>query len=198
MKIEEEFEIFFDIVWHAKHMFCLYCKLYEESEDRIELLRKTAAEFFADLQKMWHEYVLLDVCKLTDSCKNGNLTINYFVCRYKNDFSKEEEKRIQKIMDLIMCFRERVKPPRHKIIAHIDKKTAVDNKPLGGFSDKEKQLGMQMSQMIEQFYDNLQEIINIVSSKIHGISPDKYLKPLDPTGNAAEELISLLLKVDNK
>lgn len=51
-----------------------------------------------------------------------------------------------------------------------------------------------MCQMIEQFYDNFEEIINIISSKIYGSTPEKYLKPLDPSGIAAEELMSLLKK----
>ena len=191
VRIDKEFEVFFNITWHARHMFRLYCKLYEESEDRIELLRRSADEFFADLQTMWQDHVLLDICKLTDSYEDGNLTIDYFVCSHKNNFSKEEDARIQEIMSSIECFRGKIKPSRHKIIAHIDKKTAVDNKSLGGLSVEEIAAGKQMCQMIEQFYDNVQEVINIVSSKMYGDSSERYLKPLDPTGNAAEEFIML-------
>lgn len=197
-KAKKEFDIFFNIAWHARHMFRLYCKLYEENEERIELLNKSASEFFGDLQTMWHEHILLDICKLTDSCENENLTIDYFKCRYKNEFSDIEEARVQEIMNSISCFRDRIKKARHKSIAHIDKKVAVNNEPLGGLSEEEVREGKQMYQMIEQFYDNLQEIINIISSKIYGSTPEEYLKPLDPTGNAAEELISLLTRAYKK
>jgi len=197
-KEKKEFDIFFDIAWHARHMFCLYCKLYEESEDRIELLKKTANEFFADLQKMWHEHILLDICKLTDSCESGALTIRYFKCRYEDEFSDVEETRVQEIMNSIECFRDRIKKSRNKVITHIDKRVAVNNERLGGLSEEEIREGKQMCQMIEQFYDNFEDIINIISSKIYGNTPESYLKPLDPSGIAAEELISFLEKAHAK
>jgi hypothetical protein len=197
-KAKKEFDIFFNIAWHARHMFRLYCKLYEESEDRIELLNKSASEFFADLQTMWHEHILLDVCKLTDSCENGVLTISYFTCRYENQFSEEEEAIVKEIMNSVERFRLRIKKARNKVIAHISKKEAMNNEPLGGLSDEEMREGKQMYQMIDKFYDNLQKIINIISSKIYGSAPEEYLMPLDPTGNAAEELISLLTKAYKK
>lgn len=81
---------------------------------------------------MWHEHILLDICKLTDSCESGNLTIRYFKCKYENEFSNVEETRVQEIMNSIECFRDRMKKPRNKSIVHIDKKVAMNNEHLGG------------------------------------------------------------------
>lgn len=195
--VEEEFETFFNIAWQARHMFRMYCKLYEESEDRINLLKKSASEFFGDLQKMWYEQVLLDICKLTDPCKGGNLTINYFLCKCSDKFSDDEIKRIKNLSTQSVLLKK-ARLPRNKLIAHIDRKATMNGKPLGGLSDEELKSGRQMYQMIEQFYDDLQEIVNVVSSKIYGDNSEKYLKFLDPTGNAVEELISLLEKAGKK
>lgn len=191
MSLKEEFEAFFNIAWHSRHMFCMYCRLYEEDEDRIALLNRVAGEFFGDLQKMWHEHVLLDICKLTDSSK-GDLTINYFLSKISDKFT-DDEKRKKKEFDLL-CenLQKKFKPARNKIIAHIDKGTLLAGNSLGGLSCEEQQIGLPMHQIIDQFYDKLEEIINIVSSKLCGNSVEEYLKPLDPTGNATEELISFL------
>jgi len=194
-KAKKEFEAFFNIAWDARHKFCLYTILYEQSEDRIKLLNESASEFFGVLQEMWHEHILLDICRLTDPCEGRNLTIDYFICRYKHEFSCEEETQVKEIMNLIESFRNRNKKPRNKILTHIDKETVLSNKPLGGLTAAEIREGKQMCEMIEQFYDNLEKIINIISSKIYGNKPEDYVKPLDPTGNAAEELIFLLKKI---
>ena len=192
--MREELKTFFDIAWHSKHMFCMYCKLYEHDETRINLLKSVSSEFFGDLQSMWHEQILLDICKLMDPCRGKNLTVDYFLCKLSNQFTGEETVRIEKFVKDADPLLNKARQPRNKFIAHIDKEKTMAGRPLGGLSNNEIEAGMQMCKMINDFYDNFQDILNVISSKINGSTPEEYLMPLDPTGVVAEEFISFLEK----
>jgi len=192
--MREELKTFFDIAWHSKHMFCMYCKLYEHDEARINLLNSVSSEFFGDLQSMWHEQILLDICKLMDPCRGKNLTVDYFLCKLSNQFTGGETVRIEKFIKDADPLLKKARQPRNKFIAHIDKKKTMVGLPLGGLSSDEIKDVKQMCIMINDFYNDFQDILNLISSKINGSTPEEYLMPLDTIGIAAEEFISFLEK----
>ena len=151
----KEFDIFVNIVCHSFHVFRQYCVLYEESEKRIELLNEVARCFFADLQNMWHEHILLDVCKLTDPSiqgKNRNMTLNYWIEHIDSRLNHTQRQEINAAKIICDETREKVFDARRKIIAHIDYAVTSKNKSLGAISREE----------LNYFYQQVQIIMNII------------------------------------
>ena len=65
-----------------KIVFNEYIILYETNKVRRQLLGKVAQNFFSQLHDILIEYILLNMCKLTDpahSHKRDNLTVEYMI-----------------------------------------------------------------------------------------------------------------------
>ncbi|HXW72367.1 MAG TPA: hypothetical protein VEK34_13140 [Methylocella sp.] len=158
-----------DIAIFAKH--CVFMRsiyrhsriLFEEStEEDKACMSRTAPIFFGDLNKMFVEYIILQVCKITDPAKdlrkNDNHTIAFLLQHY--DFSADDPmKQILEELDAqLQAFRGKLLPARNKLISHSDRDAILAGKALGGASQSEW----------NQFWLNLQEVICIIYKKVFG------------------------------
>lgn len=161
--IIREFNIFLDIVRHSYHMFSQYCLLYENNKQRSDILEEVAHHFFYDLQGMWIERGLLDMCKLTDPAvqfNKTNMTLAYWIKEFEGELSTQERATIDTSCAICIEKREKVVNARSKVIAHIDYNVAISKKVLGKIEKQE----------IEEFYNNIAIVLDILSHKL-GIGP---------------------------
>jgi len=118
----------------------IYAELFEDEQSEV-LMEKTARSFFVDLGSIMHCYLLLECAKITDRAKTGdkeNLTIDNLIesIEWPSDIRKE----LEALREKTMPFTNHILPARHKLCAHTDKKTVLEDRMLGEFppgEDKE-------------------------------------------------------------
>ncbi len=179
--MKEELKRFFDQCIWTRNIYDEYRDLYEKGDERLGLYKEIAFGFFQDLNIVLIDYLLLNMCKITDPASSGNkdnLTVKYILSKMEPEIV--EELKLEELSNKIHEFTEHILLARNKIIAHIDKNVAISNEPLGGFSDED---GI-------AFWENLQELVN----RLHRHYFDGPL-PLDTVRpNGAEDLIFALKK----
>ena len=107
-------------IW-LRFVFDEYRDLYEGNTTRVRLLHEVAPKFFYKLNLILVEYILLNMCKLTDPARSGkddNLTVEYILEII--DEQKSRELGLDELSDKIHSIRKHIKPARNKIIAHND------------------------------------------------------------------------------
>ena len=136
--------------------------LFEDSSaDERDHMGQAAPIFFGDLRHVFVEYVILQVCKITDPPKfgaNENETVSFLIEHY--DFSGEPEslQRLNELWKELSAFRVKVLPARNKLISHADREASRVGTPLGQASDEEW----------ANFWMQLQEIVTIIHEKVIG------------------------------
>ncbi len=156
--------------------FCIYMRgvfehlkiLYELSNatDKADM-KSVAPVFFGDLNHILIEYVIQQICKITDpEIKVGkqNHTVEFFV--NNADFTGEigtpeaPEKlaRMEKLKTEMGSFREKLKPARDKLISHLDREAVLADANLGIASTEEW----------NAFWANLQEFVAILHERYVG------------------------------
>ena len=182
MITKEVIEQFCDQCYIIISRYKEYFFLYEsDNKERLDLLNKTARDFFHNLQGILIERIFLDICKITDSSGSGeknNLTIKYILKEIEQD--AKEKLGLDELSNKIHKFRECIVSARNKIIAHHDLKTITSNKILGVFSRSDD----------DAFWKNLQEFVN----KIHNHyfeNPFNFDDIVDCTDNAEYLILAL-------
>jgi hypothetical protein len=140
-------------VW-VRLVFNEYRILYESGQARRELLDEVAKNFFRPLNKILVEYILLNMCKLTDpagSRQDGNLTVKYILKLIGPETAKQLG--LDKLSQSIHSLRPHILDARNKIIAHLDKETALSKGFLGAFP---RETG-------DAFWRDLEEFVNRVN-----------------------------------
>lgn len=142
MTLEQDIEIF---TGHCVFMRSIYLhgrSLFEiSSADDRALMEQTAGIFFGDLSRVLVEYVVLQVCKITDPArdprKNDNHTIAFLL--EHSDFSSDPLtlKRLSDLHDKLLAFRKKLLPARNKLISHSDRDSILAGLQLGAASDEE-------------------------------------------------------------
>jgi AbiU2 len=161
----EDIEIFANYCVFTRSIYLHARDLFETSsaEDKA-LMGTTASTFFGDLSRVLNEYIILQVCKITDVARdnrnNDNYTIAFLLEHY--DFSSDPPilKRLTELHASMQEFRQKILPARHKLIAHLDRAAILAARPLGAATDDEW----------NQFWLDLQEFIYIVHRKVTGSS----------------------------
>ncbi|MDD5327801.1 MAG: hypothetical protein PHY02_08320 [Phycisphaerae bacterium] len=181
MITQEIIKQFCDQCYTTRALYKEYSYLYEDNKERLDLLNKTARDFFLNFQGILKNHILLDICKITDSAtlgKNSNLTIKYILKEIKQE--DKNNLGLDELSDKIHKFRKCIVDARHKIIVHFDFETIKYNKTLGGFSKNDN----------EEFWENLQEFVNKIH--IHYFnSPFILDKITDCTYNAKDLILAL-------
>jgi len=143
----------FHVHWlvRVRHIFKV---LFEDEQPSCQtLMEKTAPSFFADLNRILQEYLLLECAKITDPAITGkyeNFTVACLVQKitWPNEDVLKELESLQKITQE---FRGDVDCARNKLLAHLDTGAVLSGKPLGAFAEgRDKTL-----------FDALQKICNI-------------------------------------
>jgi hypothetical protein len=137
--------------------------LFETSSanDRDRMTR-AAPTFFGDLSKMFVEYMILQVCKITDPAqdfrKNDNHTIAFLLKHY--DFSSDPAtlQRLNQLDGRLQAFRQLLLPARNKLISHADREAIRAGQSLGGAPQSEW----------DEFWLNLQSMVGIIYEKVFG------------------------------
>ena len=120
---------------YARSLYMHYKAIYEETPLRKNPLRKSSPYFFGDLGWMFREYIILQVCKLTDPPEDGrgneNLTVKLLTANadFSTDLAGAVELRAR--AEKIEQFRSQLKPARDEIISHADRKSILVGRPLG-------------------------------------------------------------------
>jgi len=158
-----------------------YRVLFEDKQPSCQtLMEKTASSFFADLNRILQEYLLLECAKITDPATTGNhenFTVDCLVRNICWPDDKNILKELESLQAITEEFRSYIGPARNKLLAHLDRTAVLSGEPLGGFPEgKDK-----------DFFDALQRICDITHKacfdKIYG-----YMSPI-PLGGG--DVISL-------
>lgn len=118
-----------------------YNSLYETNQETLDLLEDCSYDFFYDLQIILSEYLILNMCCLTDPVFSGNdqtkenLTINNLLETLP--LPPEIKSTLQGKVDDLKKITEPLKDARNKIIAHADKQVYLSNQTLGALKKEE-------------------------------------------------------------
>jgi len=166
-------------VW-VRTLFNEFEILFEHSAKRLKLLEEVAHHFFFDLNRILLEYLVLNMCKLTDpphSRSDDNLSVAYILELVGQ--KKSIELGLDEHSEKIHAIKEYIKPARHKVIAHLDKDASLSEKTWGEFPEK---IG-------DSFWANLQTFVD----KVHNLYFGDGIFPLDAVNpSGAEDLIEAL------
>lgn len=120
----------------AQSIYMHYRAVYEEAELKAHPLKIMSPYFFGDLNHMLREYIILQVCKLTDPATdargNENLTVEFFTANSDFGMGSDPMTTLRSRAEKIRNFRRKIKPARDKIVSHYDRKSIMNRKPLGG------------------------------------------------------------------
>jgi AbiU2 len=119
--------------------------------------------FFGDLNRVLHEYVIQQICKLTDSATShdsatrqqvSNLTVGHLNEMLRAEYLITSD--IEETSKALMQFRELVVPARHKLISHLDKAAVLAAVPLGAHEEDD----------FREFESNLQRYCDLVGEAV--------------------------------
>jgi AbiU2 len=158
-----------DIVIFASHCvfvwsIYLHAKmLFEASSDNDKKrMSRTAGILFGDLNRMFNEYLILQVCKITDPAKdmkkNDNHTVTFLLQHYDFSVDPAAQRRLKLLADQLHAFRKQVEAARNKFISHSDR-TAI----LAGAA-----LGAAPQAAWDGFWSDLQAFVSIIHEKVVG------------------------------
>ena len=148
-----------------------YQVLFEDEQPSCRtLMERTASSFFADLNTILQEYLLLECAKITDPAASGdyeNFTVAYLVehicwptkqLTALPDDDKDILKEFKSLQAVTEDFRSDIKRARDKFLAHLDKEAVLSGEPLGAFPEGKDQ----------DFFDALQKLCNITHEACFG------------------------------
>jgi hypothetical protein len=158
-----------DIVIFANH--CVFvCSVYLHGEtlfhyssnDDKGRMWRAAPVLFGDLNRMFNEYVILQVCKITDPAKdfrkNDNHTVAFLLQHYDLGSDPAVEQRLKLLADQLHGFRKQIEPARNKFISHADRSAILAGAALRAAAPGAWQ----------GFWRDLEEFVSIVFEKVVG------------------------------
>jgi putative transcriptional regulator len=123
---------------YARAVYMHYKAIFEETPLGENPLKKLSPYFFGDLGRMFEEYIILQVCKLTDpagdSRGNENLTVKFLAANADFSIDPASALEFRARADKIEQFRSQLRLARDKFISHLDRKSILNGRPLGGAS----------------------------------------------------------------
>lgn len=141
-----------------------YVSLYESGPETDALLRRSAAWFFDDLNIMIINYILLEICKVTDpvmTMGRENLTIpNLWKQMQEFGIISDSDLEIREAHEQVMKYRGLIKNARNRLIGHLDKKTVLGKNGVGGHHPDE----------VSNFFNNLQ-VFSDCAGRAIGVGP---------------------------
>jgi hypothetical protein len=145
--------------------FYTYESLYESNNKETDAaLHVAASRFFRDLNFILIEYVMLQICKITDPAQTGrykNLTINHLNEELRGAGVMIPE--IEQLSTDIMQYRNSIIDARNRLISHLDRDTVL----------KELGIGAHPREKVDEFFKNLQAYTNAAGIAV-GVGPLDY------------------------
>jgi hypothetical protein len=118
-----------------------YQILYENTDEREKhMMRQIAGRLFGDLNLILMEYIVLQVCKITDPAKQGkyeNHTIAFLLDRCDFGDDRAIVTRLHGLHENLLRFRTKLLDARNKLISHRDREAIIAGEALGGAHDEE-------------------------------------------------------------
>ena len=160
---KEDVESFADSCVLLRSQWAHFMTLFEGSDLKRELLYTTAPTFFADLNRLFVEHLVLHICRLTDEAQTmgrKNLTVKFLLEHSDWSSAPDTLAKLKPISDSIHRFRKRVLPARKRFIAHLDLSAVRLDQPLGAASNDEW----------KQFWLDLQDFVQLMFR--HHVDPN--------------------------
>ena len=160
---KEDVESFADSCVLLRSQWAHFMTLFEGSDLKRELLYTTAPTFFADLNRLFVEHLVLHICRLTDEAQTmgrKNLTVKFLLEHSDWSSAPDTLAKLKPISDSIHRFRKRVLPARKWFIAHLDLSAVRLDQPLGAASNDEW----------KQFWLDLQDFVQLMFR--HHVDPN--------------------------
>lgn len=158
MALKDEIEAMAQFCVHLRSVWRHYEILFEEGELRRTLLHRIAPVLFGDLNQLFIEQLVLQICRLTDppvTMGRTNLTIDYVIREADFSGAPGDQARIKKLRDSIHQFRSKIVPARNRLIGHLDRDDVMAGQPLGPASEAEW----------KQFWDDLEQFLHLVHTR---------------------------------
>jgi hypothetical protein len=137
--LREQFVAFrAECIW-LRDCYNTFTTLFDEDETR-QLLERSAAIFFGDLNRVLQEYCYLQVCKITDPAETGgraNLTVKALNNALDAAGLLKLKPEIEQHAAVMMRYRGFIKAPRNRLISHLDTKTILKGDAIGGHDPHE-------------------------------------------------------------
>jgi len=149
--------------WIAQ-CWATYRALYESGSMTDDLMRRSAAWFFHDFNLIIIDYLILEICKVTDpsvTMNRENLTVeNLWDQLNAVGLIQGGESEIRSAYEGVKKYRYLIKDARNRLVAHFDKESVLKGDGLGGHDADEVRL----------FFDNL-EIFSDCVGRLTGVGP---------------------------
>jgi AbiU2 len=123
-----------------------------ENQKLYPLLKDTSFIFFTHINSLYIDSILLDIGKITDPAESydfENFTVSNLI--HSIDWGKKAQRKLNKLEQEVLSFRCNIKDVRNKLLAHLDKKSVLENSTLGTFPYEDG----------NTLLKNLKEILNI-------------------------------------
>jgi AbiU2 len=166
----DDVSIFFHYCVYVRSVYMHGRTLFETADQADkDRLTNAAPVFFGDLNKILVEYVILQICKITDPAKDVrgsyNHTIEFFLT--ESDFATEPAKaqRLAQLHKSMQTIRSKVKPARDKLISHLDRDVLRAGTVLGVAPEHEW----------ERFWRDLDEFVAVLYQKYVSDPPHHIL-----------------------
>jgi hypothetical protein len=162
-KIQEDFKLLRNHCIELRQNYNTYTALFNKKNK--EVLSIVAAAFFSDIAEIMHRDWILQACKLMDPAitKRKNIELENITILLINSqleacslFNSD----IEKVTESILQYGEKLKPARHKRLAHYDREHQVKGIILGETSEKE----------LLNFIQDIQHYCDLVGNAI-GVGP---------------------------
>jgi len=124
---------------HLYYRWIMYVQMFGTNSYRIDLINKTASNFFVEFQQLVIDSMVLSLSKLTDPTTmydNYNLSFSYLVDEIEKSDKNNISNELKTILDELKASVKHFREIRNKRIAHNDLVVALDSKnsPLPGVS----------------------------------------------------------------
>jgi hypothetical protein len=160
---KEDIKVFADACAFSRSVYLHFKTLFETSTDEDRSRMGRAAEtLFGDLHQVLVEYIILQICKITDPAqdfrKNDNHTVAFLLQHYGLTADPQIGKRLAELDRKTQAFRQKLLPARNKLISHADRAAILAGSTLGGAPQAEW----------DQFWLDLEELVNIIHVRVVG------------------------------
>jgi len=169
-------------LWHIR---AYYLGFWENPGKTAMRLGNKGVVFFADLGEVVREYIMLQMCRLMDPpetpIKGGpaeNLTLKNLLktLPLSSAVKSKVQQKVNRMEEICIPLRE----ARNKIIAHMDKQTALANKSLGILKHHDE---------YQEWFDLLQDIVDEMHRDLHDDWPLPMVSA--PAGGLDDLLVTL-------
>ena len=178
---QDEFVAFRESCIWLRNCYDTFNHLFDSGPETEAILRRTAPEFFGDLNSILQDYFFLQARRVTDPAATGsreNLTLQNINAGLAGLITQE----IRDLSTSILGYRALISDISNRVVAHADKATALCPGLVGVHSKHE----------LESFMDNLQAYTDAVGIVL-GVGPLDYSVQTGP--GDVQDLLRVLRRV---